>query len=227
MKRSPLARGDKQLQRRSEMPRGKGIKPGSKALARAAAKRSASRPRTAPASVVDLVKDRSGGFCEIGLLCLGRAQATERAHRMGKGTGGAGSKGRKVSDSASNLLDACRQDHDLIDRASVAESYVHGYKIRHGIALPHEMPVQHFTHGWVLLDDNGGWAPAPTAAIHPTGLVPVVTITARERDYVIDGVVAEAMDRFGHRGCGGWTYEPGQVLRCDCGADLFVVEVTS
>jgi hypothetical protein len=226
-----MPRGDAGLARRTPLQQASRLQAG-KAIARSA-ERKASRPKTPPKRVVDLVRQRSGGMCEIGLLCMGAALATERAHRMGKGMGGAGSKGRKVSDAPSDLLDACRRDHDLIDRASVAESYAHGYKIRHGVVLPREVPVLHFACGWVLLDDQGGGRPAPEAAWDRkrTGhLLPVVAVgwswdAEDRRLYVDEGPVLEAMQRFGHLGCGQWSWSAGGPLECACGAVPFVVEV--
>jgi hypothetical protein len=184
-------------------------------------------PKSPPKKVVDLVKARSGGFCEIGLRCLGEAPATERAHRMGKGIGGAGSKGRKTSDAPADLLDACRADHDLLDRVAVAESYLHGYKVRHGAARPSEVPVQHFRLGWVLLDDAGGWRPAPKIACTPGALLPVVTCGPWD-SLTGGGAIREALDRFGHTSCTGLAGVRGGLLLCGCGSLVAaVVEVAS
>ncbi|WP_204016002.1 hypothetical protein [Sphaerimonospora thailandensis] len=222
-RRTPLSRGAKQLARKTSIRAvGKaGGKPGKKATA---------GPKPLPAKVVALVRHRSGGLCEVGLECGGLAPAVERAHRMAKGTGGPGRKGRAVSNSPSNLLDACRRDHDRIDRAKVTDAYAWGYKIRHGIARPYEVPVLHAGYGWVLLDDRGGWRSVPDTVLTPSGLLPVVQITCSEYEYDTPGVLIKTLHRYGHLDCGGWSYdwsgELDAVLFCACGSDPFVVVLT-
>ncbi|MEV6035969.1 hypothetical protein AB0L65_32770 [Nonomuraea sp. NPDC052116] len=184
-----------------------------------------SNPKTAPKPVVDLVKARSGGMCEIGLLCLGAAPATQRAHRMGKGSGGVG-KGNTVSNRAANLLDACSEDHYRIDNAEVADAERLGLKVRRGVALPSEVPVFHFRYGWVLLDDEGGLRAAPPMACRPGDLLPVVACTTWELIQQ-SGAFAEAMDRFGHIQCPGWSAPLEGLFTCGCGSSPFVVLVVA
>ncbi|MEU8151701.1 hypothetical protein [Nonomuraea sp. NPDC048901] len=212
------------IARKTPLKTCKAIPPG-KGLKRTAnpPERKASRPKTASKGIVDLVKARSGGLCEIGIVCLGQAPATERAHRLGKGMGGPGSKGRKASSMPSVLLDACRRDHDLIDRAAVAESYVHGYKVRHGAARPSEVPVLHFRLGWVLLGDDGSHRPAPEAACVPGVLLPVVVCGPWDL-LTGGGAVAEVLDRFGHAACHGLAGARDGLLACGCGVVVCVVE---
>lgn len=180
------------------------------------------RPPRIPADVVRLIRDRSQGLCEIGLICGGMAAATESAHRMGKGIGGVGPKNFS-SNVASDLLRGCHRDHALIDGAKVSDARAMGWKVRHGVALPREVPVYHARLGWVLLDDAGGWLPAPGSSIHSAGPVPVVQLPLV--DLSGEGVplaLIDALDRFGHLDCGGWSYTSGEALHCACGGQLFI-----
>ncbi len=201
----------KPLKAKKPMNRGKGPK-------QSGGKPKPSRPKTAAKPVVDLVKERSGGWCEIGLKCRGMAPATERAHRMGKGSGGVGKK-NLVSNEAANLLDACHDCHVLIDKDDVAGAERMGLKLRHGKSRPDEMPVHLHNHnGWVLLDNNGNVRRAPEAACTPGDLLPVIRLLNR-------AVVNEAAARRGHGECGGWTYAQDAATTCWCGTALFVLEI--
>jgi hypothetical protein len=220
MKRGGSLQRKTPLVAKKPMARGKGLKAGAPAKPKA-------RPKTAPKPVVDLVKQRSGGLCEIGILCLGSAPATERAHRMGKGSGGVGKK-NTVSNQAANLLDACHEDHARIDNAEVADAERLGLKLRHTIARPNEVPVHLHNHnGWVLLDNNGGVRRAPEAACVPGALLPVITVTAEEYEFSDDGDVFDAVYRWGHADCGGWGVEVNGPCECICGTVLFIVAVSS
>ncbi|MEV7805072.1 hypothetical protein AB0O28_19185 [Microbispora sp. NPDC088329] len=222
-RRHPMSRG-KPPERRA--PIGVGDPNGS----RKGGKAKASRPAGPSAAVVAAVRRRSGGLCEVGLECGGTAAAVERAHRTAKGAGGPGSKGRAASNSPSNLLDVCRRDHVRLDRTKVTGSYVDGFKIRHGVARPHEIPVLHNKHGWVLLDDHGGWRYAPVAAV-TDGLLPVVQMAVEEYTRDVAGELVRALHRYGHLDCGGWSFDvddflsnvSGALLNCACGAEPFVV----
>lgn len=221
MKRSRLKPG-KHLQRKTEMSRGKSFAASAGALA-TKAKKKASRPKpAAPKSVIDLIKDRSVA-CEIGLICLGRAEGVQSAHRRGKGSGGVGKK-NTTSNTASGLLRACADCHDLVDRRDIPGAQRLGLKLKHTPTHPYEMPVAHWELGWVLLDDEGGWSPAPEAAIHETGPLPVVLVS---EDFSIedDNRVEEAVRRFGHGDCVSYDLTFGQPVECSCGSSLFVVAV--
>ncbi|MGI5161442.1 hypothetical protein [Microbispora sp. CA-102843] len=223
MKRSPMPPRRQQMSRGKSPERKAPIGAGDPNSGRRGGKAKASRPAGPSTAVVAAVRRRSGGLCEVGLECGGIAAAAERAHRMAKGAGGPGSKGRAASNSASNLLDACRRDHDRIDRAKVTDAYVWGYKIhRHGLARPHEVPVLHAGYGWVLLDDHGGWRSAPAEAVTDT-LLPVVQITLAEYEHDAAGELIRALHRYGHLDCGGRSWDLDEVLRCACGAAPFVV----
>ncbi|MEU8278176.1 hypothetical protein ACFYOK_37585 [Microbispora bryophytorum] len=223
MKRSLMPPRRQQMSRGKPPERRAPIGAGDPNAGRKGGKAKPSRPAGPSTAVVAAVRRRSGGLCEVGLECGGIAPAVERAHRMAKGSGGPGSKGRAASNSASNLLDACRRDHDRIDRAKVTDAYERGQKIRHGVARPYEIPVLHKKYGWVLLDDHGGWRAAPAAAITPGGPLPVVQISAEVYELNAPHELIRALHRYGHLNCGGWSYELGQLLNCACGATPFVV----
>lgn len=238
MKRSPMPRGTKPLERKTGLARSEGPKrktwlsSGGKAQERkTAGKKSKSRPKTAPDSAIDLVKDRAkddvAGLCEIGLICTGRAEATQTAHRRGKGSGGVGPK-NTTANTPSNLLRGCAVCHDRIDNAEVADAERLGLKIRHTLALPSEVPVHlHNLNGWVLLDDEGGYRSAPAASYgRPEGVLPVITIDPYEHEFGDEGVVFDGVDRWGHVDCGGWSYEVDGPCECHCGTVLFIVAVT-
>jgi hypothetical protein len=55
--------------------------------------------------------------------------------------------------------------HGRTETRDRARAYALGYAIRAGVRLPAEVPMLHAVHGWVLLDDEGGWVPveAPDA----------------------------------------------------------------
>lgn len=95
-----------------------------------------------------IVNERSGGFCEGRLSgCLGRA--TDKAHRVGEGVGGAWS--------AVNILDLCRVCHRWChDNPKAAKDL--------GLMLeswqdPAKEPTAYMDAGFVLLDNEGGLWP--------------------------------------------------------------------
>lgn len=157
MKRGEPLKRLTRLTVKKPMSRGKGLKAAGSELKRAAAKKPKRARRTGPpAAVMALLAQRSGGWCELGIVCLGNAQATDPSHRIAKGMGGTRDP---RSNTAANNLAACRQCHDLAER-SPAESYANGWKIRRGAANPADVPVRHWVHGWVYLDEAGGWRSA-------------------------------------------------------------------
>jgi 5-methylcytosine-specific restriction protein A len=162
MRRTPLVaktglKQGKPLERKTPMPRGNGLKTGGKALERATASKPKRAKRTGPSkAVMAILAERSGGMCELGIVCLGNAPATDPSHRIAKGMGG--TKDPR-SNTASNNLHACRACHNIVE-ADPKGAYARGWKIRHGQADPRMVPVWHWVHGWVLLDDAGGWTRA-------------------------------------------------------------------
>ncbi|MEO3856114.1 hypothetical protein [Acrocarpospora sp. B8E8] len=154
--------------KRSEIRRVKPMKSGTSQLKRTpfkqgsgkAVRKASKRRRTGPpADVMALLAQRSGGLCEIGMVCLGNAPAVDPSHRIAKGMGG--TKDPR-SNTAANNLHACRADHDLVERDPAA-AYANGWKIRRGVADPTQVPVRHWVHGWILLAEDGTWTSADPA----------------------------------------------------------------
>lgn len=191
-----------------------------KPLKRTGAKKPA-RPKSVPAAVKRILLKRSGGACEVGLVCGGRAEGMDPAHREGKGTGGTD---KAWSNLASNLLWACRACHDLIDNKQPARAEKLGLKVRAGVARPWEIPVLHERFRWVLLHSNGGVRVAPTGT-HPDGKrpIPVVAVTAWELIQQ-NGTFGEAMERYGHIQCPGWSAPREGLFTCGCGSIPFYLE---
>lgn len=112
-------------------------------------------------AVKDIVAERAGGRCEIGVRCL-RGPGTDFSHRWAEGQGG--------PYLPSNGLLACRLDHQLL-HANPAYAQAHGWFIpptyrtvpggqREPVA-PAEVPAFVWRAGgwgpeWVWLDDQGG-----------------------------------------------------------------------
>ncbi|HEY9373173.1 hypothetical protein [Streptomyces sp.] len=210
------------FQRKTEMPRGNGFKRGANPPKKNGRK---GRPKTAPKTAIDLAKVRSEGLCEIGLKCFGTAPAVESAHRRGKGSGGVGPK-NTTSNTASNLLRGCVACHDFIDNVAPDDAARLGLKVLHGKAHPYEIPVQHYQHGWVLLDNFGGWRAAPEAACTPGALLPVIVCGPWDL-LTGGGAVAEVLDRFGHADCCGWAGARDGLLVCGCRSVVCAVEEAS
>ncbi|MFI7114023.1 hypothetical protein ACIBK9_47435 [Nonomuraea sp. NPDC050227] len=205
-----------ELKAKSPMKRGKGFKAAGEAIKRKAG------PQTAPKAVIDIVKERSDGACEIGLKCFGCAPATETPHRRGKGSGGVGRK-NSTSNVASNLLRGCAACHDLIDDVAPADAARIGLKVLHGVAHPYEIPVRHWRFGWVLLDNEGGYRPAPIEACTPGDLLPVIAVDVWDLIQQ-NGAFIEAMERFGHLQCPGWSTPRVGLFTCGCGSTPFYLE---
>ncbi|WP_326643039.1 hypothetical protein OG884_06195 [Streptosporangium sp. NBC_01755] len=156
MKRGEPLKRLTRLTAKKPMARGKGLKAGGNELKRTTAKPKRARRTGPPPAVMALLAKRSGGWCELGIVCLGNAQATDPSHRIAKGMGG--TKDPR-SNTAANNTHACRACHDVVERDPAA-AYANGWKIRRGLADPTDVPVRHWVHGWVRLDVAGGWSPA-------------------------------------------------------------------
>lgn len=184
-----------------------------------------SRPKGVPDAVKDILRERSDGLCEVGLVCGGRALGVDPAHREGKGSGGTD---KWWSNLASNLLWSCREDHDLIDNKQPARAERLGLKVRSGVARPWEIPVLHKRLRWVLFDHNGEHRPAPPAS-HPEGKHPIPVVAVGVWDLIRqDGAFIDAMERHGHLQCPGWSAPREGLFRCGCGSIPFYVnEVAS
>lgn len=175
-----------------------------------------------PKPVVELVKGRDEtGRCEVGRMCGGLALAQATAHRLGRQSGGVGKK-NTTKNVASNLLRACNDCHDWMDKREVRKAQRLGLKVRDGVALPSEIPVWHVRFRWVLLDDEGGWRTAPPAS-YANGLIPVVACSKWELIQQ-NGVFIDAMERFGHLQCPGWSPPREGLFTCGCGSSPFYLE---
>lgn len=191
-----------------------------KPLKRSKSKKHA-KPQPVPEAAKELIRARSGGLCEVGLLCGGQARGVDPAHREGKGSGGTD---KWWSDLASNLLWSCREDHDFIDNKQPAKAERLGMKARAGVARPWEIPVKHKRLGWVLLDHNGGHRPAPTFST-PEGRRPIPVVACTVWELIASaGAIAEALERHGHKGCPLLTGVRDGLLVCGCGRAVFAVE---
>lgn len=180
------------------------------------------KPKAVPAGAKRILVARSGGSCEVGLACGGAGQAQDPAHREGKKAGGTS---KPWSNSPATLLAACRRCHRLIDDVEVRGAELLGLKMREGVARPWEIPVKHARLGWVLLDDQGGHRPAPEGSYAPGRRpTPVVVCTPWELIQQ-SGAFAEAMERYGHIQCPGWSAPREGLFSCGCGSSPFVLAV--
>jgi hypothetical protein len=98
-----------------------------------------------------VVAERSGGVCEIRNLIVCQGRATNMSHRKARGQGGQWTP--------SNILHACGSGttgcHGWAERER-EEARAYGFLIFRSDD-PAQAPVLHAAHGWVLLDDLGGW----------------------------------------------------------------------
>jgi hypothetical protein len=89
-----------------------------------------------------IVKERSGGICEI----CGALRASEQHHRRNRSQGGRWQP--------SNILDLCRQDHGWVTEHPAA-ALRNGWTIQGTVSVPSETPVRRRGE-LCLLDDLGG-----------------------------------------------------------------------
>lgn len=187
-----------------------------------------SRPKAVPKSVKAIIRTRAADSCEVGLVCGGRAAGVDPAHREGKGSGGTS---KPWSNLASNLLWSCRACHDFIDQKQPARAEKLGLKVRAGVARPSEIPVLHDRFRWVLLDDEGGVRAAPADAVRECnlrGARPFPVIACTHWDLMLEnGAFIEAMERFGHLQCAGWSPPRRGLFTCGCGSSPFVLDVVT
>lgn len=174
-----------------------------------------------PDEVKQIIRERSGNLCEVGLSCGGRDRGEDPAHREGKGSGGTD---KAWSNLASNVLWSCRACHDLIDNKQPARAERLGLKMRAGVARPREMPVLHKHLGWVLLDHDGGLR-RPPAASHPDGKRPTPVIACTTWELINgSGAFIEAMTRFGHQHCRIQSAPREGRFDCSCGSRPFYLQ---
>ncbi|MFI7448162.1 HNH endonuclease [Nonomuraea sp. NPDC049714] len=203
------------LKAKTEMSRGAGFKRANDPKKRTSTLKQ-SAPKGVPARVRDIIRRRSEGLCEIGLACRGAAAGTDSAHREGKKIGGTS---KRWSNAPSNVQWACRPCHRLTDAVAPAAAERLGYKLREGVARPWEVPVKHARLGWVLLDDRGGFRPAPEGS-HQDGKRPIPVVAG--------AAFAEAVERYGHAQCPGRPTPAEGPYTCSCGSSPFwLIEVTA
>lgn len=159
MKRSDLTRKTP-LEAKSEMRRTSALNRSSASPARGRAKRSnlakrlAARPAV-PARIHAALAARSGGLCEMALPgCTGIA--VDPAHRVRTGMGGRKGATKEAHDVLSNLIHACRRDHEWTHREP-AMAYALGLMLRDG-SDPLKEPAL-IQGRWVLLSDDGSYSP--------------------------------------------------------------------
>ena len=122
----------------------------------------------APATV-DLIWERDKGCC----VDCGKPQRWERRgeafggwsvqHRSARGNGGTNRGARPWLTRAANGVIMCGTGttgcHGRAETRDRARAFDLGFAVRMGVTLPASTPLRHAVHGWVLLDDAGGWTP--------------------------------------------------------------------
>lgn len=125
-----------------------------------------------PATVVAIV-ERDRGRCalcgrSLSLRAQTRGWEWSVHHREDRGAGGVkrARKGREQPRAylalAANGVLLCGSGtagcHGEVTRNEVPARL--GFRVpRIGIRRPVDVPLKHYVHGWVLLDNNGGWTP--------------------------------------------------------------------
>lgn len=127
------------------------------------------------AEVVEVIWTRDGGCCA---MCGRSLLATRRGypayeggwsvqHREARGAGGVKSRKGRVrrpwlvlpSNGALMCGDGVSGCHGDVETRERAEGRRLGFVVSaNGVRRPSEVPVRHAVHGWVLLDDVGGWS---------------------------------------------------------------------
>lgn len=130
-----------------------------------------------PAGVVKLIWIRDQGACA---MCGRSLVATRRGypdyeggwsvqHREARGKGGASRKYGRVARPwltlASNGVLMCGDGvtgcHGDVETRERARGFALGFVVSAiGVRRPASVPIKHAAHGWVTLDDVGGWDPA-------------------------------------------------------------------
>jgi 5-methylcytosine-specific restriction protein A len=100
-----------------------------------------------------IIRERSGGVCEVQVACKGIA-ATEQHHRRGRFMGGTN---RAETDLPANGLDCCNLCHHYITTDHRTESYENGWLVRQS-ADPSLIPVL-YRGEWIKLDNLGSLTP--------------------------------------------------------------------
>ncbi len=117
------------------------------------------QPVTAIRLARQVIAARSNGRCEA----CGVARGQEASHRVARGMGGAGTRGRDSSDCPVNLTWICTPCHRWVE-ANPARAYERGMKVRRGYDPAVTPVLVHTPYGfgaeWVLLGDDGTYTPS-------------------------------------------------------------------
>lgn len=105
--------------------------------------------------VRDLVAERSGGVCEllIPVVCTGMAQVMH--HRRPRGIGGTRRVDTNEPSSALHICDACHRHLEVSERGVARRN---GWLVSQH-ASPVNVPVLYRSRVWLLLTNEGGFAP--------------------------------------------------------------------
>lgn len=122
-------------------------------------------------ATVEVIWERDKGCC----VDCGQPQRRERRgeafggwsvqHRAARGKGGTsrGSRLRPWLTRAANGVIMCGTGttgcHGRAETRDRARAFDLGFAVRTGVTLPASAPLRHAVHGWVLLDEEGGWTP--------------------------------------------------------------------
>ena len=115
-----------------------------------------SRPRRTGATTdtTALVIARDGGSCVPQITCRGLwVPRLVFGHRVNRAMGGSRLPWINLPSNAVACCDTC--NHALEDDAR-PDWYAAGWKVRHGVTHPRDVPVRYPDGSWWLLDDNGG-----------------------------------------------------------------------
>jgi 5-methylcytosine-specific restriction protein A len=106
--------------------------------------------------VRQLIRERSGGVCEIQAVCQGRAASTWQIHhRRPRGMGGTK---RPETNQAACGLGVCGDCHRLAE-SQREMALANGWLVRQN-QTPATIPLL-YRHRWCLLDNDGGVTEAP------------------------------------------------------------------
>lgn len=109
-----------------------------------------------PPWVAEVIVERDGGCCArcgLAVSHLQRGFAWSIHHRRPRGRGGA--KDAWINEPANGVV-LCQKDHDDVERHRDV-AYDTGWLIHRGIATAESIPLVHAIHGYVYLDNMGGY----------------------------------------------------------------------
>lgn len=112
-----------------------------------------SKAKQIPRTVRDLLKERSGGVCEVRVACEG-SPAAQMHHRRPRGMGGSRDG---LTNLPSNLLHICFACHHHIETHRL-DALDNGWLVRQG-AQPQEISVVTYNGRWRLSDTDTSYLP--------------------------------------------------------------------